>query len=214
METEPITKTLMLGIMKSYYSVALALALFAAAVAAQNADVKIPDEVKPFVEAGTIADALEAGDLNGDGRRDFILVLSKIVKEDDRYEEGAGARSVILLIRDAGGKLQAVGRNEEVAMCKNCGGVFGDPFEGVSVQRTKFTVMNYGGSSDRWAYSYSFAYSRRDQNWQLVKVEESHFKTFDPERSRKTKIYAPPKDFGLITFADFDPANFKQKGKK
>lgn len=190
-----------------------AVCLLPAAATAQD-EVKVPDEVKPFIEKGTIPIALETGDLNADGRQDLILVLSEIVPEGAGYEEGEGERSVLILARDANNALSVAGRNDLVALCKNCGGAFGDPFEGVVIKGTRFTVMNYGGSADRWSYSYTFAYSRRDRNWQIVRVEESNFHTLDPNRTMKTRIYTPPKNFGLITFTDFDPDNFKGKGKK
>lgn len=191
----------------------LATLIVPAAASGQEA-AKVPNEVKPFVDGGRIPIALETGDLNADGRKDFILVVSEIVPEDAQYEEGAGERSVLILIRDANNALSLAARNDLVAMCRNCGGAFGDPFEGVVIRGTRFTVMNYGGSADRWAYSYTFGYSRRDQNWQAVQVEESHFNTHDPDRTMKTRRYAPPKHFGLIPFSDFDPDNFRGKGKR
>jgi hypothetical protein len=180
----------------------------------QDDTVKVPDEVKPFVEKPLVPIALESGDLNGDGRKDFILVLSEVIKDDAEWEEGGGARSVLILVRGADNKLLVAGRNEEAAMCKNCGGVFGDPFAGVSIKGTSFTVSNYGGSNDRWAYDYTFAYSRRDNNWQLVRVVETTFHALDPARTEKKRVYTPPKSFGLINFADFKPEDYLGKGKK
>jgi hypothetical protein len=189
--------------------------LTAAAASAQNDAVKVPDEVKPFIGKGMIPIACETGDLNADGRKDFVLVLSKIVPEGSTYDEAGDAeRPTIILIRDAAGTLAEAARNDRVALCKNCGGVFGDPFAGVTVRGTRFTVANYGGSNDRWSYEYTFDYSHRDRNWQLVRVEESSFNALDPRHTERKHIYAPPKDFGLINFADFDPDNFKGKGKK
>jgi hypothetical protein len=182
--------------------------------AAQTDDIKVPDEVRPFIEKGMIPIALETGDLNADGLKDYVLVISEVVAEDAQYEEGAGARSVLVLIRETSGKLVQAARNLSVAYCKVCGGVFGDPFAGVSVRGTRFTVSNYGGSNDRWAYDYTFAYSIRDRTWQLVRAEETSFHALDPKRTMRKHIYTPPKDFGLINFADFDPDIFLGKGKK
>jgi len=193
--------------------VILVLFLVPAAGLAQD-QVNIPDELKSFVEKAKIPTAIETGDLNGDGRKDFILVISNVVPKDAPYEEGGGGRSVLVIIRESDGSLSLAARNDLAAMCKSCGGAFGDPFEGVVIRGTRFTVMNYGGSSDRWSYSYTFAYSQRDRTWQLVRVEESHFSAHDPDRTMKTTRYTPPKHFGLITFADFDPYKFKGKGKR
>ena len=191
----------------------IAILILPAAVTAQE-PMDVPDEVKRFVDKGRIPIALETGDINGDGRKDLILVISEIVPDDAPYEEGDGERSVIILVRESDNSLTPAARNNLVAMCKRCGGAFGDPFEGVVIQGKKFTVMNYGGSADRWSYSYTFSYSRRDRNWQLVRVEESHFHTLDPERTQKLRVYTPPKHFGLITFGEFDPDKFQGKGKK
>ena len=201
--------------LRKFIHLIFALAAFVAATAAQEDDaVKVPDAVRPFVEKGTIPIALESADLNADGRKDYLLVLSEIVAEGAPYEEGAGARSVLILTAGADGKLTLAARNGEAAYCKNCGGVFGDPFAGVEVKGTRFTINNYGGSNDRWSYSYTFAYSRRDGTWQLVQAVEETFHALDPAHTTKRRVYAPPKSFGLINFADFDPSNYLGKGKK
>lgn len=191
-----------------------AVLLFPSFVIAQDEVVKIPDEVQRFVDSGKIPIALETGDLNADKRKDFILVVSEIVPADGPYEEGAGERSVLLLVRDSNGQLTMAGRNDLAAMCRNCGGVYGDPFAGISIRGTRFTVSNYGGSNSRWSYDYTFDYSRRDRTWQLVRVEENSFHALDPKRTERKHVYLPPKDFGLITFKDFDPDNFQKKGEK
>ena len=183
-------------------------------IAAQNDEVKIPEDVRPFVHKGLIPIAIETGDLNKDGRKDHILVVSEPVDENAAWEEGAGERSVMILVREPGGELRLAGRNDLVVLCRNCGGVFGDPFAGVSIRGSSFTVNNYGGSNDRWSYSYTFAYSRRDSTWQLVRVEDESFHALDPKHTTKRRVYTPPKNFGLINFADFDPDNFMGKGKK
>src|SRR6188508_1436186 len=73
---------------------------------AQNDEIKVPDEVKPFVEKGKVAIALETADLNADGRKDLILVASEPIAEDAAWEEGAGERSVLILVREPGGALK------------------------------------------------------------------------------------------------------------
>ena len=200
------------SIVGAAFGVVLAFSLTASA---QNDAVKVPDDVKPFIEKGMIPIALETGDLNADGRKDFVLVTSPRVPEGSTYDEaGDGARQTMILIREASGGLTMAARNDDVVMCKNCGGVFGDPFAGVSIKGTRFTVSNYGGSNDRWAYDYTFDYSRRDKTWQLVRVEETSFHALDPVKTEKKHIYTPPKSFGLINFADFKEGEYLGKGKR
>lgn len=185
-----------------------------AAVAVRQDDgLKVPAEVLPFVEAGSKAIAVEAADLNGDGRGDFVLVLERENPAKDADDFPVGQRPLLILVRGADGKLSAAKRNERVVMCSRCGGVFGDPFEGVTVGRDTFTVNFYGGSNWRWAYSYRFNYSRLDQTWQLVRVEESSYHTSDPDKM-KTQVFIPPRDYGKVDIADFDPENYKRPAKR
>jgi len=194
---------------------AICLSLFLAplTVVAQQTDLKVPAEVTPFVESGTKAIALEKSDLNGDGRDDFILVL-----EQEKPAKGAddfpiGQRPLLILLRGADGKLTLAKRNDRVVMCSQCGGVFGDPFEGVIAGKNTFSVEHYGGSSWRWKYSYKFNYSRTDKTWQLVRVEDISYHTSEPDKA-KTRIYTPPKYFGKIDIANFDPDNYLRKKRK
>lgn len=179
-------------------------------IAAQEGALKIPSEVAQFVEKGTKPIAVEGGDLNGDGREDFVLVLEKENPARDKYDLPSGQRPLLILLRGADGKLSAAKRNERIVMCSECGGIFGDPFEGISVGRNTFTADFYGGSAWRWKYSYKFNYSRLDKTWQLVRAETLSYHTSDPDKV-ETKIYTPPKNFGKIDIADFDPENYLTK---
>ncbi|HEV2761602.1 MAG TPA: hypothetical protein VGV38_01310 [Pyrinomonadaceae bacterium] len=177
---------------------------------AQGDELKIPSEVAPFVEQGTKAIALEAADLNGDGAQDFVLVLEKEKPDLGEYDLPSNQRPLLILVRGADGRLALAKRNERVVLCSRCGGVFGDPFEGVEVGRNTFTVHLYGGSSWRWKLAYKFNYSRIDKTWQLVRAEDISFHTSDPNKAR-TRIHTPPRDFGKIDLADFDPENYLKK---
>jgi hypothetical protein len=195
--------------------VVLGLLLLCAApslAAAQDDELKVPAEVQPFVERGTKAIAVEAADLNGDGRGDFILVLERENPAKDENDFPVNQRPLLILVRGADGKLAEAKRNERVVMCSQCGGVFGDPFEGVIAGRNTFSVELYGGSNWRWKYSYKFNYSRLDKTWQLVRAEEISYHTSDPDKM-KTRIFTPPKDYGKIDFADFDPEKYKRPSK-
>jgi hypothetical protein len=161
------------------------------------------------VEAETKAIAVEAADLNGDGRGDYVLVLERENPATDENDFPVNQRPLLLLARGADGRLSVAKRNERLVMCSRCGGVFGDPFEGVTAGRNTFTVDHYGGSNWRWKYSYKFNYSRVDKTWQLVRTEELSYHTSDPDKM-KTRVFTPPRDYGKIDIADFDPENYKK----
>lgn len=176
----------------------------AATVIAQDAGIDVPDKVKPFISNGKIALAVESGDLNGDGIKDFVLVV-----ENANAASGEGAedkRTLLILTADATGKLTQIKSNDKVVYCRSCGGVFGDPFAGLRLKRNGFTVDNYGGSNWRWGYSYTFNYSRIDKTWQLVRVEKETFNATNPNQV-KTKIFTTKK-FGKVDIANADPDKF------
>ena len=103
-------------------------------VFAQTNAIKIPAEIKPFVENGAKAIALESADLNGDGLMDYILVLERETPSQiDEYDYPANERPLLILVRGKDKKLTEAKRNEKMVMCSQCGGVFGDPFSGVTV---------------------------------------------------------------------------------
>jgi hypothetical protein len=197
-------------------NILLTLALVCAAAtaaAAQSEELQVPAEVQPFVEQGTKAIALEAADLNGDGRGDFVLVLERENPAMDKDDFPVNQRPLLILLRGAGGELSAAKRNERLVMCSKCGGVFGDPFEGVEAGRNTFTVNFYGGSNWRWKYAYRFNYSRIDKTWQLVRAEEISYHTSDPDKM-ETRVFTPPRDYGKIELADFDPENYKRPSRR
>lgn len=179
----------------------LVLSLAPIIVRAQSTELKIPVEAQEFIGKNDHAIALETADLNGDGTMDFILVTepktATTMGEDEENE-----RALMILTRDAEGKLKLAKSNKQVIYCKSCGGAFGDPFDSVEARRNGFTVYNYGGSAWRWGEHYRFKYSRIDKTWQLVRAEEISYNSLDPEKTTKTKILTPKK-FGKIDIADF-----------
>jgi len=209
---KPFSK-LMISYTKKKGLLILILCLGPTFVRAQEDELKIPDEVKLFVEKDMKAIALETADLNGDGTKDYILVTDKAgVKPEDEYTDES-ERSMLILVRGADGKLILAARNDLIARCKNCGGAYGDPFDGVEARRNGFIVSNTMGSRERSNESFQFNYSRRDKTWQLVRAVQSDYDTFKP-KSLKTKILTPPRNFGKINFAGFDPDNFVKQGTK
>lgn len=174
---------------------------------------KLPPEVRPFVESGTQPLFSADADLNGDGLQDFVLVLERQKAKPSDPEIEERQRPLLILVRQPGGTLKEVKRNEKIVYCSFCGGVWGDPFQGVKAGPKTFTVSHYGGSAWRWSVDYKFNYSRRDNTWQLVRVEESNFHASEPDKAEKD-VSTPPKDYGKIDIADFDPDNWKGQGPK
>lgn len=182
--------------------------------AAQTEEINVPSELEPFVEQNTKPIAVETADLNGDGLKDFILVLEKQKAKPDDEDIQDNQRPLLIIIRNKDNQLTVAKRNEKMIYCSTCGGIsLGDAFQGVIVGRNTFTVSQYGGSAWRWVNTVRFNYSARDKTWQLVLVKRESFHTGEPEKV-KTEVYTPPKSFGKIDIGDFDPENFKNQGSR
>lgn len=178
---------------------------------AENPD--IPSELRIFVAANTTLLAHAGADLNGDGLSDYVFILERQKTNDADLEIETGQRPLKIALRQPDNSLKIVKTNDNIVLCSTCGGVFGDPFAELSAATKTFSVSHYGGSNWRWTNRFQFNYSRRDNTWQLVRVEESSFHTSDPE-TVKSAVYSPPKDFGKIDIADFDPENYQGSGQK
>ncbi len=178
-------------------------------LAAQTSQAAKPTaEIQAALPASQALLAWAAADLNRDGRPDAILVSeAKAAGEDD------GPRLLQVLLRQPDGKLKVAVRSERAVMCRQCGGVFGDPFEGIQTQAGGFSLLHYGGSNWRWREDFRFAWSRRDQTWQLVAVDSLSYHTSDPDKQSQ-KHARPPRDFGLINLADFDYENWQGRSQR
>ena len=170
---------------------------------------QVPSEVQAFVESGTRAIAIERADLNGDGREDVLLVLQAKTARDDGTGFERRQRPLLILTRDAQGALRLRKRNDKLVMCPECGGLMGDPLQVVSAKDKSFRIEHYSGSGWRWSMNYQFNYSRRDDTWQLVRVEETSFHVSEPDKMEKDLVRTPPKDYGKIDIAEFDPEQLR-----
>jgi hypothetical protein len=199
--------------MKNAQFCLLLLALGSVSLACAESGVTIPAELEAFIEPQTILLAHAAADLNGDGLSDYVFILEKQKNQPSDPDIEQGQRPLKIALRGSDHALRVVKTNDKIVYCSSCGGVFGDPFDGLTARTKSFTVSHYGGSNWRWAKTAKFNYSRIDDTWQLVRVEEHSYHTSDPENIESAR-YTPPKDFGKIDIVDFDPYNFKGVGEK
>ncbi len=193
-------------------SLIAALLLSASSAHASHIEtVELPKELKTFVDRGTRPIEIERADLNGDGLRDYLLVLEqRWAPEGDRV---GLKRSLLIIVRRAGGGLRLANRSDTAVRNDYCGGVWGDCFQGVTASKRTFTISEYGGSSWRWDRETTFRYSTRDHTWQLVRVEEQSFHVERPDKIRRL-LYRRPRDFGKIDVSKYDADDFLGKGAR
>jgi hypothetical protein len=162
----------------------------------------LPQKIAKFIPAGYTLIDTAIGDLNLDKYRDVILIL-KTVGEDTALDATEFKRPLLLLLGNVDKTYTLAARNDNVVYCYQCGGVFGDPYEGVEIKKGIFTVHHFGGSNDRWSNDITFKYSPADKTWLLYKIVDKGWSVFHldkVETSIRTK-----NNFGVVTFEKYDP---------
>lgn len=138
------------------------------------------------------------GDLNLDEFPDKLLIL----KSKDEGTLTEVARPLLLLSGKADGSFVLAARNDSVVLCADCGGVFGDPYSGITIKNGYFSIEHYGGSSWRWTRIITFKYSKEKGEWILHRDAGESFHTSDPEKTEA--IVTNKKDFDKLPFKDFN----------
>lgn len=124
---------------------------------------KIPvkgNVINDFIPEGYDTLATTKGDLNKDNIEDYVLVL-KSTEEDKENPPETPQRILLVLLQSSGG-LALAAKSDSAILCKDCGGIFGDPFEGISITKGVLSVSHYGGSAWRWGSTYKFRYQQND----------------------------------------------------
>lgn len=160
------------------------------------------DDLKPFLRDGSRILESMKGDLTGSGRSDAVLVIDPTGASEGKLGEGP-ARTVLLLVRDDGGGLRQASANAHVVPCATCGGVAGDPFGYIEIERGTFTIVNGGGSRERWSDAYTFTYASDRRDWFVTRVVRV---VMDTEVGSEKHIELGPDELGSVSFHDFDPA--------
>jgi hypothetical protein len=181
------------------------LAAFCALTSAQEIKrppLRVPeaaDAAAKFVPRGwrLEPETLKEADLNGDGRLDAAFVVSN---GGDANDSNVVKHVLVLALRGSDGKLHVSVVNDAVVLDGDEGGVFGDPFQGLSVERGVVAIQHYGGSRDRWSFTHKYRY--QNAQWELIGLEVGGTDTLDLE-------HYDDQDINLSTGL----VNAKQKGR-
>lgn len=162
--------------------------------------------IDSFVPTGMeIVEAIR-GDLTGAGRSDALVVMSTPASKNEKPGEGS-PRTVLLLTQDASGTLRKAAENRRIVPCERCGGLAGDPYAFSRIENGRFAISISGGSRQRWSSEYVFEYSTKSSDWYLQKAERSAYDQISEENI--SKVFTP-KDFGQVSFSDFDPSMIQE----
>lgn len=132
----------------------------------------VTKDFRPYLFAGTIVLDTAAGDFNSDGMTDFV-----IVSEDSIDKEKS--RSLLILSGTKDG-YSISSKCAAALLCEGCGGVFGDPYAGIDLNKNVLNLYNYGGSNWKWSSNYTFRF--QNNQWELIGMShDSYFSAEDCE---------------------------------
>ena len=158
---------------------------------------------KAFIPQGyTVLDSA-FGNLNKDAYPDLLLILRN---ETEKMNPDT-ARPVIVLAGGANGTFKLLGRGDHAVLCANCGGVFGDPYQGITIKNGFFSIEHYGGSSWRWTRVITFKYDPSTSKFKLHRDAGVSFHASNP--NEQTSLVHQKKNYGKLgldkySYEDFD----------
>lgn len=99
-----------------------------------------------------------AGDLNGDGIQDWAVVIEGAPETEEPSEYVKNApRTLTIILGDGNGGYRLGQSSGHGFIGRDCdGGIWGDPYEGISIKDGELLYTEYGGSSDRWNPTFRF----------------------------------------------------------
>lgn len=105
-----------------------------------------------------------SGDADGDGDADVLIVIDR-----DR-DQADHPRGLMIFLRGPDGSLTEALESPEAILCGTCGGMMGDPLQGLIVEKGELTLLFEGGSRELWSSEYGFAYVPEHERWRLVRI--------------------------------------------
>lgn len=96
------------------------------------------------------------GDLGNDGTNNIVLVMEYPLSEEEA-EFWFYDRILYLFTENPDHSYTCTQQNKNIVLSHDSGGIYGDPYAGITItEEGELTVSNYGGSSGRWGYTYTF----------------------------------------------------------
>lgn len=127
------------------------------------------------------------GDLNQDGLMDKAFVIEGEEKLID-----APPRSLLIAFKNKDNTYSLSIKADNAIMLQDEGGVFGDPFQDIKIDRGSVLLEFYGGSNYRWYMYYRFRY--QDDGWYLIGATKGSYYT-----AVTTMDNADEEDYNLLT---------------
>ena len=180
----------------------LALALLSACTAPPGmSQPPAPDsELSAFLPPGTSLRLAERGDIDGDGDQDVVIVL-----ETGDGDAARQPRPLLLLRRDADGRLQRALESPRAISCRRCGGMIGDPLQGIRIAPGALTLRFEGGSREMWSSEFQFTPVPGGE-WRLTDVTHRGFDRAESGKNAERTLSR--EEIGDVSLASFDASEF------
>lgn len=165
----------------------------------------LPRALRALVPAGQEVLAWQRADLNLDGHADMVFILQAQGTQPYDGDRGDQPRPLLVALGSAGGRLRVVARNDHIVRCKNCGGIWPEPFDGLSAERGRFTLSHYGGSRWRWSERWRFDFDAQAGTWFLSAVQAG---ADSEEEGHLVRTYVRGRHFRALRFSTLRPEDF------
>lgn len=159
------------------------------------------DDISYFIPNDAFVRFARHGDIDHDGDSDALVILQTTNDAQDRLKP----RTLLVLRRNASGELEKEVSNENAVLCQACGGMMGDPLQGISIDAAGFTLRFEGGSRELWSQEYRFSYSTKFHTWLLDSVKSSESDRLE-DNSRSSRSTSRRHD--SIPIDNFDSRRF------
>ena len=152
------------------------------------AEKSLPQKVAPDTVTlpATLRKIAQAeGDLNKDGQPELVLVLDDLQSADD-----FGISRRIHIYRLENGQWKRWEEFRGGILSSESGGMMGDPFEAITIERGTIVINHFGGSRYKWTYTHRFRY--QNGRWELIGATTlygtpcEYWKTYDYNLSTDT----------------------------
>lgn len=120
------------------------------------------DLLSDFIPEGWEIKDKTTGNLNDDDYEDMVLILDKI----------DSPRVLLVLIGGEDGYTIEIA-SDMALLGADEGEVFGDPYDGTEILDNNIIISFYGGSDNRWGYTYTFDYKDKCKLIELLYVSHS-----------------------------------------
>jgi len=120
----------------------------------------IPDKGDESSSADTVKIAEAYGDLDGDTISEKIIVINTSKQSD------FGTIRNIEVYKKENGDWKLWHKSTGAVLPSGHGGMMGEPFSGITIERKCIVINHEGGSRGRWAYTHRYRFQNND--WYLI----------------------------------------------